>query len=74
MTAALCDMGVSRVILDGHTGLTTSGTAPGSAGFQAKELIMGESLPTAKSDVYAMGGVILEVGSGGHATRSLESI
>lgn len=63
-TAALCDMGVSRVILDGHTGLTTSGSAAGSAGFQAKELIMGESLPTMKSDIYAMGGVILETMSG----------
>ncbi|KIO21929.1 hypothetical protein M407DRAFT_79786, partial [Tulasnella calospora MUT 4182] len=61
LTAALCDMGVSRVILDGHTGLTTSGSAAGSAGFQAKELIMGESLSTVKSDIYAIGGVILEV-------------
>lgn len=61
MTAVLCDMGVSRVILDGHTGLTTSGSAAGSAGFQAKELITGDSLPTPSSDVYAMGGVILEV-------------
>ncbi|KAG8916209.1 hypothetical protein FRC01_003298 [Tulasnella sp. 417] len=64
ITAALADMGASRLILDGHTGLTTSGTAPGSAGFQAKELIMGESLPTTKSDIYAMAGVILETLSG----------
>ncbi|KIO21927.1 hypothetical protein M407DRAFT_28485 [Tulasnella calospora MUT 4182] len=64
LTAALCDMGVSRVILEGHTGLTTSGSAPGSAGFQARELIMGESLPTTESDIYAMGGVILEAMSG----------
>lgn len=54
-------MGVSRIIVEGHTGLTTSGSAAGSAGFQAKELIMGESLPTTMSDIYAMGGVILEV-------------
>ncbi|KIO28599.1 hypothetical protein M407DRAFT_22183 [Tulasnella calospora MUT 4182] len=63
LTAALCDMGASRLILDGHTGLTTSSSAPGSAGFQAKELIMGE-FPTTKSDIYAMAGVILETLSG----------
>ncbi|KAG8919666.1 hypothetical protein FRC01_001178, partial [Tulasnella sp. 417] len=40
LTAALCDMGVSRITVDAHTGLTTSGSAAGSAGFQAKELIM----------------------------------
>lgn len=61
LTATLCDMGISRFILDGHTGLTTSGSASGSSGFQAKELITGDSLPTLQSDIYAMGGVILEV-------------
>ncbi|KIO16357.1 hypothetical protein M407DRAFT_86108, partial [Tulasnella calospora MUT 4182] len=57
-TAALCDIGISRFILDGHTGLTTSGSAEGSSGFQAKELITGESLPTLQSDIYAMGGTL----------------
>lgn len=63
MKIALCGFGCSRVQIDGHTGFTTSGSAPASTAFQAKEIIMGESLPTLKSDIYAMGGVILEVKS-----------
>lgn len=41
--------------------MTTAGTAAGTAGYQARELILGESLPTPASDVYAMAGVILAV-------------
>lgn len=63
LTAALCDFGTSRVVVDLgiHTGMTTAGTAAGTAGYQARELIIGESLATPASDVYAMAGVILAV-------------
>ncbi|KAG8928866.1 hypothetical protein FRC01_005260 [Tulasnella sp. 417] len=65
-TAALCDFGTSRVMADlsGHTGFTTSGSAAGTAGYQAKELISGNTLPTTSSDIYAVGGVILWTMSG----------
>lgn len=58
---ALCDIGESRVIMDHSTGFTTAAAAKGTICYQAKELIMGQSLPTIESDMYAMGGVILEV-------------
>ncbi|KAG8898017.1 hypothetical protein FRC00_003524 [Tulasnella sp. 408] len=66
LTTALCDFGTSRVVVDLgiHTGMTTSGTAVGTAAYQAKELISGESLPTPASDIYAMAGVILATLSG----------
>lgn len=63
LTTALCDFGTSRVVVDLgiHTGMTTAGAAAGTMGYQARELISGDSLPTPKSDVYAMAGVILAV-------------
>ncbi|KAG9040747.1 hypothetical protein FS837_000234 [Tulasnella sp. UAMH 9824] len=66
LTTALCDFGTSRVVVDLgiHTGMTTSGTAVGTAAYQARELISGDSLPTPASDVYAMAGVILAMLSG----------
>ncbi|KIO31605.1 hypothetical protein M407DRAFT_67752, partial [Tulasnella calospora MUT 4182] len=64
LTAVICNLENSRVVLEGHTGLTTSEFAFGSPQFQAKELISGEPLPTGMSDIYAMGGVILETMSG----------
>ncbi|KAG8925616.1 hypothetical protein FRC01_009914 [Tulasnella sp. 417] len=63
LTTALCDFGTSRIVVEEgiQTGLTTAGAAAGTAGYQAQELILGESLPTPKSDIYAMAGVILAV-------------
>ncbi|KAG9040041.1 hypothetical protein FS837_000890 [Tulasnella sp. UAMH 9824] len=61
ITTALCDFGTSRIVVEEgiQTGMTTAGAAAGTAGYQAQELISGESLPTPSSDIYAMGGVIL---------------
>ncbi|KIO15922.1 hypothetical protein M407DRAFT_34460 [Tulasnella calospora MUT 4182] len=66
ITTALCDFGTSRVVVDLgiHTGMTTSGTAAGTAAYQARELISGESRPTPASNIYAMAGVILATLSG----------
>ncbi|KAG8917669.1 hypothetical protein FRC01_002301 [Tulasnella sp. 417] len=63
LTTALCDFGTSRVMVEEgvQTGMTTAGAAAGTAGYQAQELISGDSLPTPRSDVYAMAGVILAV-------------
>lgn len=62
-TAALSEFGLSRVVNEfgGHTGLTTGDAGGGTPGYMAKELIMGESLATRMSDVYALAGVILFV-------------
>ncbi|KAG8937451.1 hypothetical protein FRC00_005494 [Tulasnella sp. 408] len=66
MVGSLCDFGISRVMtsLGTHTGLTTSGQGAGTAGYQAKELYDENSRPTAMSDVYAFGGLILAAMSG----------
>ncbi|KAG9044751.1 hypothetical protein FS837_007575 [Tulasnella sp. UAMH 9824] len=63
LTTALCDFGQSRVVVDLgiHTGMTTSMSACGTACYQARELIISESLQTPASDIYAMAGVILAV-------------
>lgn len=64
LEAGLCDFGVSRVILKlgKRTGLTTSGTNRGTAGYQSKEVI--DELPlTTMCDVFAFGGVGLAVGA-----------
>lgn len=46
-----------------RTGLTTAGGA-GTAGYQARELILDDKArPTDKSDVYSFGGLILAVSS-----------
>lgn len=47
----------------GTTGLTTGSGAPGTTGYQAPEILAGESRTTPQSDVYAMAGVLLEVSS-----------
>ncbi|KAG8940435.1 hypothetical protein FRC04_005262 [Tulasnella sp. 424] len=66
VVGSLCDFGISRVMtsLGTHTGLTTSGQGAGTAGYQAKELYDENSRPTAMSDVYAFGGLILAAMSG----------
>ncbi|KAG8941882.1 Receptor-interacting serine/threonine-protein kinase 3 [Tulasnella sp. 424] len=65
LTAALCDFGTSRVLVDlGLPTGTTAGAGAGTAVYQARELILGESPPTPASDVYAMAGVILVTLSG----------
>lgn len=64
-TAALVDFGLARVIdfFDNSTGLTTSSSASevGLAAYKAKELWSGTSLPTPKSDIYAVSSLIFEV-------------
>ncbi|KAG9044911.1 hypothetical protein FS837_007337 [Tulasnella sp. UAMH 9824] len=54
--AVICDIGHSLVTqsLETRTGLTMDP-------YSAKEIILGESSPTAMSDVYALGGLILVV-------------
>ncbi|KAG8913436.1 hypothetical protein FRC01_004548 [Tulasnella sp. 417] len=57
--AVWCDFGLSRVMVDG-TGMTTLGTATGTPGYQAQELLFGpDERKTDRSDVYAFGGLIL---------------
>ncbi|KAG8917130.1 kinesin motor protein cin8, partial [Tulasnella sp. 417] len=65
LEAALCDFGISRVILkdEEHSGLTTSLVCSGTKGFQPKE-ILEEGPPTTAADVYAFAGVILATMSG----------
>ncbi|KAG9042369.1 hypothetical protein FS837_010951 [Tulasnella sp. UAMH 9824] len=66
LEAALCDFGVSRIFVGtGKTsGLTTTGNRiGGTAGYQAKEVLI-HTHPTAAGDVYAFGGLILAAMSG----------
>ncbi|KAG8967809.1 hypothetical protein FRC05_001905 [Tulasnella sp. 425] len=66
LEAALCDFGLSRIILDlgKPSGLTTTGNrVGGTAGYQAKELLEGNNA-TPAVDVYAFGGLILAAMSG----------
>ncbi|KAG8914084.1 hypothetical protein FRC00_000867 [Tulasnella sp. 408] len=58
---ALCDFGISRVMTSFRTGYTTVNQAAGTTRYQAKELSLGQTRPTDKSDVYAFGGLILAV-------------
>lgn len=60
MEALLCDFGISRIITESTTDMTTLGRATGTAGFAPKEVIEGSG-PTEKGDVYAFGGLILAV-------------
>ncbi|KIO22951.1 hypothetical protein M407DRAFT_27521 [Tulasnella calospora MUT 4182] len=60
LVAALCDFGISKIHIEQHTGLTTSGVTGGTSGYQAKELL-DESPATPATDVYAFGGLILAV-------------
>lgn len=60
MEALLCDFGISRIITESTTDMTTLGRATGTAGFASKEVIEGSG-PTEKGDVYAFGGLILAV-------------
>ncbi|KAG9044750.1 hypothetical protein FS837_007574 [Tulasnella sp. UAMH 9824] len=61
--AVLSDFGVSRFMVEMgiRTGSATSGGAPGTASYQAKEILESGLLPTNMSDVYAFGGLILAV-------------
>ncbi|KIO22950.1 hypothetical protein M407DRAFT_114195 [Tulasnella calospora MUT 4182] len=63
LVAALCDFGISKIHVEQHTGLTTSGKTGGTSGYQAKELL-GEDPATPATDVYAFGGLILAAMSG----------
>ena len=60
LVAALCDFGISKIHVEQHTGLTTSGVTGGTSGYQAKELL-NEDPATPATDVYAFGGLILAV-------------
>ncbi|KAG8962792.1 hypothetical protein FRC05_005116 [Tulasnella sp. 425] len=66
VVGSLCEFGLSRVMTSRgmHTGLTTAVQGTGTAGYQAKELYDENSRPTAMSDVYAFGGLILAAMSG----------
>ncbi|KAG8873413.1 hypothetical protein FRB98_009022 [Tulasnella sp. 332] len=63
--AALCDFGLAHTLLEMRTGLTTSGLGQGCLGFIAPEIIAAEGhkniCRTTMSDVYAVGGLILNV-------------
>lgn len=77
LKAALCDFGLSRIILAlGHrTGLTTTGNkVGGTGGYQAKEILTG-GIPTAAVDVYAFGGLILAAmtGKGPHWKKKTDA-
>ncbi|KAG9042374.1 hypothetical protein FS837_010956, partial [Tulasnella sp. UAMH 9824] len=63
LVAALCDFGISKIHVEQHTGLTTSGVTGGTSGYQAKELL-NEDPATPATDVYAFGGLILAAMSG----------
>ncbi|KIO18809.1 hypothetical protein M407DRAFT_83536, partial [Tulasnella calospora MUT 4182] len=63
LQVALSDFGASKLNIEQHTGLTTSGLAGGSSGYQAKELL-NEDSATPATDVYAFGGLILAAMSG----------
>ncbi|KAG8910635.1 hypothetical protein FRC01_006222 [Tulasnella sp. 417] len=66
LEAALCDFGVSRIFVGtGKTsGLTTTGNrVGGTAGYQAKEVLI-SAAPSTEGDVYAFGGLILAAMSG----------
>ncbi|KAG9042373.1 hypothetical protein FS837_010955 [Tulasnella sp. UAMH 9824] len=63
LVAALCDFGISKIHVEQHTGLTTSGKTGGTSGYQAKELLE-EDPATPATDVYAFGGLILAAMSG----------
>jgi len=62
--AVLCDFGLVRIFLDeGGSGMTTTTAHTGTERYLAPELVTGDELvlPTAASDVYALGCVGLEV-------------
>ncbi|KIO31601.1 hypothetical protein M407DRAFT_19349 [Tulasnella calospora MUT 4182] len=64
MEALLCDFGISRIITGpGVTGMTTRGVTTGTAGFGAKEVLLGKR-PVEGSDVYGFGGLILATMTG----------
>ncbi|KAG8918328.1 hypothetical protein FRC01_001922 [Tulasnella sp. 417] len=65
LQAALCDFGISKLILDEgeHSGFTTSDACSGTAGYQPQE-ILNEGPPTTAADVYAFGGLTLATLSG----------
>lgn len=62
LEAALCDFGISKLILDEgeHSGFTTWDACSGTAGYQPKEILI-ECPPTTAADVYAFGGLTLAV-------------
>ncbi|THG96470.1 hypothetical protein EW145_g7775 [Phellinidium pouzarii] len=68
--ACLADFGIAK-ILDGTKGATTN-AASYTSGFRAPELISTlVRYPTVGSDVYAFGGILLEVLTGTHPYASL---
>jgi eukaryotic-like serine/threonine-protein kinase len=62
--AKLADLGIARLV-DG-TRMTAAGTMLGTAAYLSPEQVMGES-PGPPSDVYALGLLVLEGLTGGHA-------
>ncbi|KAG8925204.1 hypothetical protein FRC00_004220, partial [Tulasnella sp. 408] len=62
LVAALYGFNLSKIYVEEHTSLTTSGVT-GASGYQAKELL-NEDPATPATDVYAFGGLILAAMSG----------
>ncbi|KAG8912570.1 hypothetical protein FRC00_004244, partial [Tulasnella sp. 408] len=63
LVAALYGFAFSKIYVEQHTGLTTSGRIGGTSGYQARELLEDEPAIPA-TDVYAFGGLILAAMSG----------
>ncbi|KAG8991408.1 hypothetical protein FRB90_001356 [Tulasnella sp. 427] len=57
----LCDFGISRLICDFSTGMTSRNPGAGTIRYQAHELLIDDSPQlTTMSNIYAFGGLILE--------------
>jgi serine/threonine protein kinase len=64
--ARICDFGLVRIVLEEHAsddGMITTSDHAGTDRYLAFELMVDGALPTAASDIYALGCLGLEVGS-----------
>lgn len=60
--AQLCDFGLAKILDDVPSGLTTTRASSYTIRYAAPEIIMGESLHTIASDMWAWGCLVLFVG------------
>jgi serine/threonine protein kinase/ABC-type branched-subunit amino acid transport system substrate-binding protein len=72
----ILDFGIAKAVGDGRPGLTQSGAMIGSSGYMPPEQITGSSEVDARSDVYALGGILYYMLAGkpaydGKSTRSV---